>query len=120
METKFINKYVRDEEWAKDAFFYVHFKRPIIVAIDVVLSIYFVFGIIDGSALFVAFSLIFPVIQLLTYRKNVKLSLERDIELHKQPIEVSSEITDELIHITHSTGTEPNRRTVVSYDPNKK
>lgn len=109
METLFENKLTRDAEWAKDCYGYIYFRRPIMIVLDVMAVLYLVWGIYDlvvNSVINVV--IIFPVflvvLTTLVYRKNSKMSLKRDFEVHGRAIEAVTAVTDKGIEMSLSTG----------------
>lgn len=109
METLFENTYTRDGEWAKDCYGYIYFRRPIVIVLDVLAVLYLVWGVYDLAVNSVINALgIFPffwaVMSVLLYRKNCKLTMQRDFEMHGRPIEMTTTLTNKGIAISQSTG----------------
>lgn len=109
METLFENKLMRDAEWAKDCYGYIYFRRPIMIVLDVLAVLYLIWGVYDlvvNSVINVV--IIFPVflvvLTTLVYRKNSKMSLKRDFEVHGKAIEIVTTVTDKGVEMSMSTG----------------
>ena len=112
MERLFENTYVRDIEWAKDIYSYLYFRRLIMIVINILMLLYLFAGIYNSVAesfadwYFILVPIIwFPVV-VFAYRKNVKTAINRDLELHGQPIEVTVIVTEDVIKQSQSTGSE--------------
>ena len=112
----FENKYTRDKEWAKDIYGYICIKRPIMFVFYVLFAIYLIKGILDLIIIHRAelFCFIVPlawcVVIAFSYKRNVKLALRRDMELHSKPIDVTVTVTDDMMIHSQSTGAEYNLR----------
>ncbi|MGN0518033.1 MAG: YcxB family protein [Acutalibacteraceae bacterium] len=119
MEILFENKYTRDEEMVKDIYRYFYFRRPFAIFLNVLFVLYFILGvlyfILDISGLIVTTSTywfliaippIWYVLLLFRYNINVKTAIQRDLEIHGKPIEVTVSVTDEVIRYKQSTGSE--------------
>lgn len=113
MEILFENKYTRDETWAKDIYRYMFFRRPFVIflyglfALSSIIVIYNSIMYRDFSDLwYLAVPLLWFAMVVFAYKKNVEVTLKRDIELHGKPIEVTVAVTDEGIAQSQSTGSE--------------
>lgn len=103
METLFENKYIRDEEMAKDLYKTLHFKRPFIIFFFCVALVYTGFVIYElitvhyseAPLLIVFIYLLIHIIS--SYKGNVKNTLMRDIELFGKPSEITNIVTDNFI-----------------------
>lgn len=109
METLFENTYTRDREWAKDCYSYICFRRPIVIVMDVLAGLYLAWGVYDlavNSAINVLgiFPFFWAVMSVLLYRKNCKLTLQREFEVHGRPVEITTTLTNDGIAISQSTG----------------
>ncbi len=113
MDILFENKYTRDNKWAKDVYGYLNFRRPLHIAF------YVFFGLFISFHLFMFFvygniaSLIYLIIPafwfafvIMMYFKNIRITMQRDMEMHGKPIEISVMVTDEIITQKQSTGSE--------------
>ena len=113
MDILFENEYTRDKKWAKDIYGYLNFRRPLHI------SFYIIFGLFISYHLFSFFmygnsvSLAYLIIPafwfafvVLLYFKNIRITLQRDVEIHGKPVEVTVFVTDEIITQKHSTGSE--------------
>ncbi len=104
MEILFENKYVRNKEWAKEVYRYIYFGRPLVIALEVMLVVSFILGIIY-TKWHVVFSIGLTVFFfVLMCVRNVKTLLKRDLELHGKAVEVIVTVTDQIIHQWNSTG----------------
>ncbi len=92
METRFENRYVRDENTAKEIYRYWFFKKPLMVAVYVVLAVYAISCIIglgfdfeDAKEFIMPFILavILPLLMIISYRSQVKTMVKRDKEMAK-------------------------------------
>ncbi len=112
MEILFENKCVRNEEWAKDINKYIYFRRPIMIVLFALFALYLALGIYNLVAFsdFIWYLILFPVFWILfviyLYKKNQRILLKRDLELHGEPIEAVVTVTDEMIIYKQSTGSE--------------
>lgn len=112
MEILFENKYVRNKEWAKDAFAYIYFRRPIMIVFDIVFGLYAILGIYElidvgyFNWLYFFIPVFWCVFIAFMYRKNVVTIIKRDQEIHGKEIEVNLTVTEELIKQSQSTGSE--------------
>ena len=112
MEKLFENKYTRDKEWAKDAYSYIHFRRPIIIVFDVLFALYLIIGVFNSITTriidwyFITIPFIWCILIVFLYSKNVNTILKRDLELHGKVIEVNVTVTKDLIIQSQSTGSE--------------
>lgn len=112
MLTEFENQYTCTKEYYKEYYRYTYFRKPIIVIINIILSISFVIGIL--SIMFpniivldnnmaeanIATALIALCFQIYVFVRNKNLAYDRDLEKNKgNPIEVKILIMDDNIHI---------------------
>lgn len=90
MEKRFENKYVRDENTAKEIYKYWFFKKPTMVAMYVILAVYTFFCILglsfdfaDAREFILPFicALMIPVLMTVSYRSQVKTMANRDKEM---------------------------------------
>lgn len=109
VETLFENQFTRDAEWAKDYCGYVYFRRPAAIVFSVLAALYLVWGVYDLVVnrvinLCIFFPIFWVVMTTLLYRKNSKLTLKRDFEMHGRAIETITTVTNKDIEISQSTG----------------
>jgi len=109
MEILFENTYKRDAEWAKDCYGYIYFRRPIVIVLDVLAVLCLLWGVYDlvvNSMINVLgiFPFFWAVMSVLLYRKNCKLALQRDFEMHGRAIEMTTTVTNKGIELLQSTG----------------
>ncbi len=113
MEILFENKFTKNKEWAKDAFGYICFRRPLKIAIDVFFAIYLFFGLLSIIVIndnieyfFIVVPIIWWVLSFLQYNRCINASLKRDLEMHGKEIDVVTIVTEDLIRYSQSTGSE--------------
>ena len=112
MEVLFENTYVHDEEWAKDIYKYMYFYSPIRLFIFIIVCINFGIGLYnlilgDSFGLFlVLLMFVWMGLNFYSYKKSVKMALNRDIEMCGKPAEIIVVVTDENIKQHHSAGAE--------------
>lgn len=112
MEILFENKYTRDKEWAKNVYSYIHFRRPIIIVFDVIFALYLIIGVFNSITTrsidwyHILIPIIWFILVVLIYARNVKTVIKRDLELHEKAIEVNIKVTEDLIIQVQSTGSE--------------
>ncbi len=112
METLFANRYTRTGEWAKDIYGFIYFRRPVMIALHLMIMLYLAAGVAklvfwnDFDVFFFGFPVFFELWTVLFYRRNSSAVLKRDLEIHGKPIEVVVEVTEEGIRQTQSTGSE--------------
>ena len=112
MEILFENKYTRDKEWAKDVCSYIFFRRPIIIALDIIFALYILYGIYNSVILnivlwvYILIPIIWCAFVFIVYRKNVNILIKRDLEVHGKAIEVTVTVLDDVIKHSQSTGSE--------------
>lgn len=108
----FENSYVRDRTLAQEIYWYLYFKRPFYVAIDIIFTMCLVSNLITlifynvslSAVVFVLVPLFYGV-QFISYRRAVGIMLKRDNEIHRDmPITVQTVVTDKFIRNTASTG----------------
>lgn len=112
MEILFENKYTRDREWAKDILGYISFRRPLHIVLYIISAVSLVYGVCMLIFYYTLSIVSFLVpalwagLLLYIYFKNLNVTLKRDIEINKKPIEVEVRVTNESIVQTQSTGSE--------------
>lgn len=110
METLFENKYIRDEDWAKDSYSYLYFRRPIIIALHLVFLLYLIIGIYNSITTksfdwyFILLPVFWCVLIAFLYNRSVKTIIKRDLKMNGKPIEVTVTVTEERLEQTHSAG----------------
>ena len=107
MDSRFENEFVRDEQTAKEVYRYWYFKKPVLVAVYVVLALYAISCIIgfivdfDGAREYIPiFAMICFVVALMivSYRSQVKAMVQRDKELsHGESLCCKISVSDEEI-----------------------
>lgn len=113
MDVLFENEYTRDRGWAKDIYGYLNFRRPFQIVFYVFFGLFISYNLFSffmyGNAVSVV-SLIVPAFWfafiILSYFKNIRITLQRDIEIHGEPIEISVIVNDRVITQRQSTGSE--------------
>lgn len=113
MEILFKNTYTRDREWAKDIYGYLNFRRPLHIVFCVFFGVFIAYNLFSffmyGDTVCLAY-LIIPAFWftfvIALYFKNIKITLQRDFEIHGKLIEISVVVTDEIITQKQSTGSE--------------
>lgn len=115
MDVLFENKYTRNKEWAKAAFGYLGFRRPVNVFFYVMSGLIAVLCILDiliDDCFEIWWSLLVIVLvhllMVFVYAKNVNTSLKRDIEINGKPIEVTLFVSDEMIVQESANGAKVN------------
>ena len=112
MEPLFKISYVRDKKWLKFLYKIMLFRRPIMIIFNVLILLYFVFGIAFSVVnhyvefVFLGIPLLWFIYIYFVYNRSVNIALKRDLEIHGKPIETSMFITDENIRYVQSTGAE--------------
>ena len=107
METRFENEFVRDEQTAKEIYKYWYFKKPLMVAVHVVLAFYalsYIFGFIidfdsakEAMPIF-AMIVFIEVFMLISYRSQVKAMVQRDREMSQgEALRCRISVSDEEI-----------------------
>ena len=108
MEPLFINRYVRDEAVYKEVIQYNLFKRPLALALCVLMSLCFVANLVllvmnvpVSEAVIVA--PVFLVLLYINYRRQLSLSVKRDLETCGHPPTVVYEVTENGIRLLYET-----------------
>lgn len=125
MEIRFENRYTRDEQTAKEIYKYWYFRRPIFIALYVILALYIpacIFGLMfdfEDAREFIApviMAIVAPVMMFVSYRSQVSTMVKRDREM-AQGGEVVCEVSvsDEEFAVT-SLG---NRTAIKIYNAKK-
>ena len=110
METRFKNKFVRDENTAKEIYGYWYFKKPLMVVVDAVLAPYSlscILGFIvdfesakESMPIFIMI-LLFAVFIFISYRSQVKAFVQRDKEMSGgEPICCEISVSDDEMTLT--------------------
>jgi len=90
METRFENKFVREENTAKEIYKHWYFKKPVMVVVHVVLGLYalacilgFILDFESAKETMPIFAMIVfvEVFMLISYRSQVKAMVQRDKEM---------------------------------------
>lgn len=90
MEIRFENRYIRDQQTAKEIYKYWYLRRPIFIALYVILALYVpacILGIIfdfDNAREFIAptvMTLLMPLLMFISYRSQVSTMVKRDGEM---------------------------------------
>lgn len=90
MEIRFENRYTRDEQTAKEIYKYWYFRRPVFIALYVILALYIsacIFGLMfdfEDAREFIApviMAIVAPVMMFISYRSQVSTMVKRDREM---------------------------------------
>ena len=110
MENRFINKFVRDENTAKEIYGYWYFKRPLMIVVYVILGLYtlscilgFIVDFQSAKAAMPVFVMIlfFVALMFISYRSQVKALVQRDREMSGgDPLCCDITVSDEEITLS--------------------
>lgn len=112
MNILFENSFVKNEEWAKDVYGYIYFRRPSAIICLVIFGsnpIFQLCNLIAGNGIYwstLLISLFVCAYFVFMYKRTVKTVLLRDMEIHGKRIEITLYVTDENIKLSQSTGSE--------------
>ena len=112
MDVLFENRYIKDKEGTKDVYSYIYFRRPIIIVFYVIFALHILANIYNAIAIdiYYGYYIFFPVIWValvvFLYNKRVNTTIKRDLELHGKAIEFTLRVTEDMIKLSQSTGSE--------------
>ncbi len=112
MDVLFENSHIRDKEGTKDVYGYICFRRPIIIVFYVIFALHILANIYNAIAIdiYYGYYIFFPVIWValvvFLYNKRVNTTIKRDLELHGKAIEFTLRVTEDMIKLSQSTGSE--------------
>jgi hypothetical protein len=105
MEILFENTHVRTEDFVKEIFQYVLFKRkPLIVSGLLFLLTLILNAYVGNWMLIIILCIFLALFFAFAYSKNVKLTIRRDEEISPNPITVNTVVTDGYIQPAFSVG----------------
>jgi hypothetical protein len=111
MDILFENSFTRDRDLAKDLYFYMYFRRPVMIIIYIAFAAYFCSAIIDAFFITGQLNLLLVIIPILyfalivfVYFRGVNMLVKRDLELYGKPAEINIAVTEEAINTTFSSG----------------
>ncbi len=105
METLFESRYVRNRQWAKEAYSYIMFKQKPLVVCYILLAPTLVANVLLQNWGVSAFILGFCAVVVLNYFRVVKMITASDAELHDGEITVETVVTETYIQNTNAIGT---------------
>ena len=123
MKELFKNNYKKDKDLIKEIYFYLYFKRPfrLIINIIAILNIIYLLSIYKYSpintTLIIFIYFIFFILEIISYKKMVNIQFKRDLELNRgKVLEVNTIVTENTIQLNSSN----NENAEISFDKIKK
>ena len=111
MDILFENQYERTKNFHKELFSYSFFKRPLMMAVYIVLSLIIILCILsllfsgvfpfDNTArIYLPFLVIVVILMVIRYVRTVEINYKRDLELNNgEPVEIKMILTNDGIEI---------------------
>lgn len=106
MENRFENYYLRDKQWAKDAYRYLCFCTPARIACFVLFGICMLSGLYSRTWFYILFPPFWFAIVVFQYVQSYRITVKRDVERFGEEAGVRMAATDECITQTDVSGGE--------------
>ena len=104
MESLFESSYVRNRQWAKEAYSYIMFRQKPVVVCYILLAPILAANVLLQNWGISAFTLGFCAIAVINYFRAVKMITASDAELNNGEITVKTVVTDTFIQNTNTIG----------------
>ncbi len=112
MQPLFENRYTHDEEWAKDLFRWMYFRRPILWICYALFALVFALGVYDWivwgrvNLLLLIYPPVFVAMIMVLASVRRRMTMKREVEMYGAPVETTLWVTDDEITAKQSNGTE--------------
>lgn len=109
MEFLFENRYIRNEEWAKDIYYYFYFCRVGTVVPSILFFAVLLIGVFCAIAFnrfywaFFVYPVLWMALLFVLYRCNVKSTLKKDLQAHGEAVQITSFVSDAAVRVEKST-----------------